>query len=286
MTDGGTRVSTFLLTWNPDGQGWPDDAYAAQVEAASAGRGYQGRWSIALRKSGVEVGDRAFLMRQRHERGLVASGIFASEIYEGQHWDDPTRRTTYADVDWDVLLPVDDRLTVQDLKASLPGVSWDRLQGSGVLVDVASAQVLEDLWAAHAAATPYRAPEDLPPATYTEGAVTRVEVNRYERDRAARAACIAHHGTICAACGFDFEVIYGKLGRDFIHVHHLREISTLGPDYKVDPVTELRPLCANCHSMVHRARPALTIQQLKARIRKAATPTRQPSRGAAKARSA
>jgi 5-methylcytosine-specific restriction protein A len=191
-------------------------------------------------------------MRQRHERGLVASGIFASEIYEGQHWDDPTRRTTYADVDWDVLLPVDDRLTVQDLKASLPGVSWDRLQGSGVLVDVASAQVLEDLWAAHAAATPYRAPEDLPPATYTEGAVTRIEVNRYERDRAARAACIAHHGTICAACGFDFEVIYGKLGRDFIHVHHLREISTLGPDYKINPVTELRPLCANCHSMVHR----------------------------------
>jgi len=110
---------------------------------------------------------------------------------------------------------------------------------------------------------PFRSPEEAAGA-YSEGAVTRVEVNRYERDRRARSACIAHWGTTCAVCATDFEQTYGAIGRGFIHVHHLRELAKVGASYKVDPVNDLRPVCANCHAMLHRRAPALTIRQLKA----------------------
>jgi 5-methylcytosine-specific restriction protein A len=260
-------VATFLLTWNPDGDGWPDENYRAQVERLAAGKGHGERWSLGIRKSGVSPGDRCFLMRQRHERGLVASGVFTSGITVEEHWDGSRRDTTYARIRWTDLLPVEDGLPVHVLKAEVPEVTWDRLQGSGVQVAEPVAQRLEEVWAEHVNGTPYREPGDLPPRIYEEGSVTRIEVNRYERDRAARAACIAAHGLTCDVCGFDFQQVYGAIGKDYIHVHHLTEISTLGPGYKIDPVKEMRPLCANCHAMVHRERPALTPAALRRRLK-------------------
>ncbi len=262
-------MAVFLLTWNPDGDGWPEADYLAQVEGAAAGRIHADRWSVGGRRSGIAVGDQALLLRQIHERGLVAAGTFASEVYEDDHWDGSGRTATYAQVTWQHLLPVEDRLPVEHLKDIAPGVPWHALRASGVLVRSPDDATLQDAWTRHLAATPYREPGEFAPGEFVEGAVTRVEVNRYERDRAARRACIEHHGTSCAVCGFDFERTYGDVGRDFVHVHHLREISTLGPGYKIDPVKEMRPLCANCHAMAHRQRPALTVRQLKAALRTA-----------------
>jgi 5-methylcytosine-specific restriction protein A len=89
------------------------------------------------------------------------------------------------------------------------------------------------------------------PGTYPERALARVPINRYEQIPEARRACIAHHGTGCAACGFSFEITYGAIGKDFIHVHHIVPASQLGGGYELDPVTDLVPLCANCHAMAH-----------------------------------
>ena len=89
------------------------------------------------------------------------------------------------------------------------------------------------------------------PGTVPAAAVTRVEVNRYEHSPDARRVCVAHHGTSCAACGFSFEIAYGEIGKDFIPVHHLVPVSQLGSSYELDPVTDLVPLCANCHAMAH-----------------------------------
>ena len=49
-------------------------------------------------------------------------------------------------------------------------------------------------------ATPVTNPEELPTSTYLEGAVHKVWANRYERDPAARKACIAYHGEACVVC--------------------------------------------------------------------------------------
>jgi 5-methylcytosine-specific restriction enzyme A len=97
-----------------------------------------------------------------------------------------------------------------------------------------------------------------------EGAVTRVEVNKYERNPVNRAACIARYGPVCNACGFDFGRAYGSIGAGYIEVHHRVPVSQLGTGYIVDPVVDLVPLCANCHAMVHRHDPPMTVEELKA----------------------
>jgi len=99
-----------------------------------------------------------------------------------------------------------------------------------------------------------------------EGATVIRYVNRFERSKKAREECVKYHKAICAACGFDFKTKYGDLGIGFIEVHHLVELSRIKKEYVVDPKKDLVPLCSNCHSMIHRVQPALTLDALKKRI--------------------
>jgi len=66
----------------------------------------------------------------------------------------------------------------------------------------------------------------------------------------------------------NFAERYGEIGDRFIHVHHLREISSVGAEYVVDPVEDLRPLCPNCHAMAHRRKPALSVSELRSLLGK------------------
>jgi Predicted restriction endonuclease len=108
-------------------------------------------------------------------------------------------------------------------------------------------------------------PDDIddPASVLIEGALQRVTVNRYERDPVARQKCIEHYGALCVVCGFDFEKRYGDIGAGFIHVHHLVDIATIGGRYQVDPVRDLRPVCPNCHAMLHQEKPAMSVERLK-----------------------
>ena len=101
------------------------------------------------------------------------------------------------------------------------------------------------------------------PDSYKEGKVSYVHAIGYERNQKARKACIAHYGYKCTVCGFDFEKIYGANGKDFIEVHHIVPIHERKGEYKVDPIRDLRPLCSNCHSMVHRRNPVYKIEEIK-----------------------
>ncbi len=106
-----------------------------------------------------------------------------------------------------------------------------------------------------------------------EGALERVVSNRFERDPALRAACLVHHGTACLACGLDMGQRYGEDGRGFIHVHHTMPLSSVGARHKVDARTDLVPLCPNCHTMIHRQEPPLSVDAVRALIRGNAPPT-------------
>lgn len=96
-----------------------------------------------------------------------------------------------------------------------------------------------------------------------EGMKSVVLVNRYERSPEARLACKKYWGTNCIVCAFDFGRTYGDHGKDFIHVHHLTPISEVGMEYLVDPINDLRPVCPNCHAMLHRGPKTLSIEELK-----------------------
>ena len=96
-----------------------------------------------------------------------------------------------------------------------------------------------------------------------EGAKKTVEVNAFERNTKARKLCLEEYGYSCFVCGFNFEEKYGEIGKEYIHVHHLVDISIIGKEYEIDPLEDLRPLCPNCHAMVHKRRPAFLIDELK-----------------------
>lgn len=101
------------------------------------------------------------------------------------------------------------------------------------------------------------------PEQYIEGASKTVSVNTYERNSDARAKCIEYHGFKCAVCSFDFEHVYGAIGEKYIHVHHVIPLAEIQKEYLLDPVKDLIPVCPNCHAIIHRTRPPLTVEQLK-----------------------
>ncbi|WP_196159768.1 HNH endonuclease [Reinekea sp. G2M2-21] len=85
-----------------------------------------------------------------------------------------------------------------------------------------------------------------------EGVKKQVSVNKYERSTIARAKCIEAHGYTCKVCNLNFEETYGSVGKEFIHVHHIVPIHTIGESYKIDYINDLVPVCPNCHAMLHR----------------------------------
>jgi hypothetical protein len=111
------------------------------------------------------------------------------------------------------------------------------------------------------------------PGNYKEGSTKEISVNYYERNPEARQACIDHYGLSCVVCGFNFKEVYGEVGINFIHVHHLRPLSTIGEDYEVNPIEDLRPVCPNCHAMLHRKKELMTIAELKNQLTSQASGT-------------
>ncbi|MEG3166447.1 HNH endonuclease [Sphingomonas sp. PB2P19] len=96
-----------------------------------------------------------------------------------------------------------------------------------------------------------------------EGARTRIEVNRYERDRRNRAAALSIHGYGCKACGLLLDDRYGPAATGLIEVHHVTPVSELGAGYIINPRDDLVPLCPNCHTVAHRRSPPYTVEELR-----------------------
>jgi hypothetical protein len=71
----------------------------------------------------------------------------------------------------------------------------------------------------------------------------------------------------CLACGFDFEKRYGLVGAEFIEMHHDKPLGER-KGIRRTKVRDLKPLCSNCHRMVHREpRNALSLRVLKRVLR-------------------
>lgn len=242
-------MTSIILGWNPGiWNGWN----YADVVAKVAERGsYPDTWSVG-RFRNIPVGSDAWLLLQGSQgRGLIGHGVVLSEPAPGEHYAEPDKTTMYVNVEFDALLPLGEQIEPAVLKQTVPGVPWDAMFESGRTVAPSEETKLRVLWSQLGPEQSFD-PMHAVPGTYPEGAASRVEVNRYERSPDARRDCIKHRGTTCEACGFSFEAVYGDIGKDFIHVHHIVPVSQLGRDYRLDPVRDLVPLCANCHAMAHR----------------------------------
>jgi 5-methylcytosine-specific restriction protein A len=106
-------------------------------------------------------------------------------------------------------------------------------------------------------------PSEINAREFEEGRRRTVTVNTYERDPAARQECIRFFGCRCTVCGFDFRASYGDIGNRFIHVHHLVPVAQIGERYQVVPNRDMRPVCPNCHEMLHTKTPPFTIEEMR-----------------------
>ena len=97
---------------------------------------------------------------------------------------------------------------------------------------------------------------------YFEGRLTEVKVLSRQRNRAARQQCLEASGYTCYVCDFNFEKTYGDIGKNFLEVHHTKPLATYDDEHPI-PQSELVALCSNCHSMVHRKREVLDVNELK-----------------------
>lgn len=68
---------------------------------------------------------------------------------------------------------------------------------------------------------------------------------------------------ICQACDFDFEQVYGELGRGFCEVHHMNPLSDVESEVETK-LADLAILCSNCHRIIHRSSPMLSVESLRA----------------------
>ncbi|WP_288882967.1 DUF3427 domain-containing protein [Pedobacter panaciterrae] len=111
---------------------------------------------------------------------------------------------------------------------------------------------------------PETIPEEIPveDKILWEGNSQKIRVNKYERNPQARKDCVEHYGYLCQVCKFDFKKEYGEIGREFIHVHHLTPISGIKKGYIIDPIKDLRPVCPNCHAIIHKRNPCFTIAEV------------------------
>lgn len=242
-------MTAVILGWNPDR--WNSWNYDSVMEAIALTGQLHERWSVGRHRN-INPGADAWLLLQGsspHGRGLIGHGTVTSTTYEAQHYSDPGATLRYVSVALDALLPLGSQIPLDVLAPVLSGVSRGRFRESGRAIAPEEEYAIRRLW--QELGPRPEDPATLTPGTYPEGGVTRVEVNRYERSPEARRVCLAYHGTSCKACGFSFEARYGAAAKDFIHVHHIVPVSHLGPDYQLDPINDLVPLCANCHNVAH-----------------------------------
>ena len=261
----------FLMVWNPKNYHWND--LSEEIAQVEAGQNVTGNWSCGSSRS-IPAGSRFFLMKVGDEgRGVIGCGTILSNPFPDEHWDEEKasagKEAWYVQLSFEVL-------------AETPFISWQemesdslrplrkQLQGSGTRIPHESITVLEGLLHERVEPSSHDFPDEVPPSearALKEGAKRSVVVNQYERDARARRLCIRHYSSICQACGFDFEQVYGPHGAGFIHVHHLKPISEIGEEYEVDPITDLRPVCPNCHAMLHKGGNTISIAELTAMLR-------------------
>ncbi|CAI3794259.1 HNH endonuclease [Pseudarthrobacter sp. MM222] len=244
-------MTAIILGWNPEN--WDRWNYPAAAGEVRAGGLIVERWGVGQQPSNPAGADAWLVLQGSHAGGLIGHGVVVSEHPEPVKLPEPGQtgpQELSVLVAFDALLPLGEQVPVQVLHDAAPRIPWDDLPGSGLRVAPAEEPTIRGLWGEFGP-RPGPDPTRPVPGTYPQDAVTRALVNRYEEDEEARRACLARHGTSCAACGFSFEQKYGEAGTDFIQVHHIVPVAQLGSGYQLDPITDLVPLCANCHAMAH-----------------------------------
>ena len=269
--NGSRDVRTFLLIWNSEFNTW--SRLPADLQEFRSTKTLVKRWQINERST-IESGDRFFLLMHNSEgrNKIVGSGYAISEIsfvsLSAIELNRFSSSSAYIEVEFDMLVDPSKgqfMARIEDLKLNneLTSKLTSETQSEFSLENTI-AERLEEIWLTNFYQV-LRGSEDRADE-FREGKQFKLLSTRYERSPAARARCLKEYGYGCSVCSVDFQKQYGEIGKDFIHVHHLIPLHTRKTDGESNPLTDLRPVCPNCHAMLHREKPALSIEELKARL--------------------
>lgn len=253
--------SAYLYTWNPKRWAWVDQADA--IYRVNNGDQYDMYWSCGNTKK-MQVGDVFFLMRLGEEpKGLIGCGYISSFPYPLPHWDSAKRAQGKTALRTDLLFKaLSDQpiVPLSALQRRYPAYKWTPEAGGLTVPEAISSELFAELQ--QDSIFGFRAESPAEVRLYAEGKARTITTKTYDRSALARQTCIEHYGYTCTVCRFNFKSMYGDLGATYIEVHHLRQVADVGEEYLIDPVKDLRPVCANCHRMLHRRRPPLSIEEL------------------------
>ena len=256
-------MKTHLFTWNPNRWQW--DNLAECSAKTLAGEKVIDSWSCGVTKN-IQPGNRMFLMKVAEEtKGIIGSGWVTTAPHLCLHWDTVPaaagEQCLGVDCEWERLINplIDQPLGFKELrKGKLATFNWTP-QSSGTRIPDEIAAELEEEWAAHIGKTALAVVSSDAELTATEGAERMALVRHRKREQALREAKIAEAKKLgdgrlkckVSGCGFDFEAVYGELGRDYAQVHHLKPLGdrTTPSETKL---ADLAIVCANCHAMIHR----------------------------------
>lgn len=221
-------------------------------------------WSCGNTKR-IEIGDVFFLMRLGVEpKGIIGCGYISSRPYALPHWDEEKANEGKTALRTDLLfksLSDEPIISLPYLQEKYPEYTWTPQSSGMPIPDEIAGELFAQIQSDNKFSFQPSIKKEI--ELYAEGKQKSVTHNTYDRSPAARQACIEHYGYSCCVCGFNFESAYGKLGSKYIEVHHLKQVADIGLEYLIHPIDDLRPVCANCHRMLHKARPPISIEELK-----------------------
>ena len=258
-------MNAYIYTWNPSKWKWIDLPLA--VSSVNSGEEYARQWSCGRTRK-PRPGDLFVLMKLGSDpggsgKGIAGCGHILSEPDFIPHWDEEKaalgESVLSTAVSFKALsdIPI---LALEALRETFPRINWTPQQSGTSLPMEVAMEIFERL--AIDSTLNESKKNQKPELLFEEGDSREITIQSYDRSSRAREACINHYGYKCSICNFSFEEKYGAVGHEYIEVHHLRQIADIGHRYLIDPVKDLRPVCANCHRMLHRTRQSLAIEQL------------------------
>lgn len=268
------KMNTWIFQGNPDK--FNIDEYL--------GNPHEIYWSVTRPKyqKDIAIGDEVYIWRAKgsHDAvsGIVAFGVVNEECNPLNFNDDLLSKpfSETSDVKAGVaikevrLSPQEGMLTSEDLLKD-PVLSTMRILtarvGSNFLLSDIQSQLIKNYWDGLNLKIIEQDDDFLPS---TEGQIQLRLHKVRERDPKLRKKAIEFftrkNGRIfCEVCKFSFEEKYGDLGKGFIEVHHLKPISKYKDDEKTY-MENLKLVCSNCHSMIHKGDPYSTFYSLQERF--------------------
>jgi hypothetical protein len=236
------------------------------AERTRAGKRAVESWRFRNR-SEVSVDDRVFLLQQgKNGPAIIGYGSVRDVPQQDR------RGTWFANIDFDLVVDPETAplLGRAHLLRMNEGRSIWKTQASGVKLPDSVAHDLEELIVGSGRKPPVNPMDEFDDEGLIEAPEGRIVIRKHTgRERNRRIVesklreSVRKYGRLtCEVCAFDFSDRYGERGKGFIECHHTKPIATLKEGQRTK-VADLALVCSNCHRMIHRWWPWLSIAQVR-----------------------